>query len=83
MNQVISGVLIAGYATAGLFFLRFWKSTHDRLFMLFAVAFWILSLQRVLFAVTNPTTEDAIYLYILRLVAFIVILIAIIDKNRS
>jgi hypothetical protein len=81
--QLISGALIAGYLTIGLFFLRYWKSTHDRLLILFASAFGILAFERILLAITHPTTEDALYLYIVRLIAFIIILIAIVDKNRT
>jgi hypothetical protein len=83
MNELISGALIAGYLTAGLFFLRFWKSTHDRLFLLFASAFGVLALQRLILSLTTVSTEDATYLYVLRLAAFIIIIIAIVDKNRS
>lgn len=75
--------MIAGYLTAGLFFLRFWKSTRDRLFLLFASAFGVLGLQRLIQSLATAPTEDGAYLYVLRLAAFIIIIIAIIDKNRS
>ena len=83
MNQLISGALIAGYLTAGLFFLRFWKSTHDRLFMLFALAFGVMAVQRLVQSLWIVASEDVPYMYIMRLIAFIIIIIAIVDKNRS
>jgi hypothetical protein len=83
MGELTSGALIAGYLTVGLFFLRFWKSTRDRLFLLFASAFAVLGLQRLIQSVATVPTEDVTYLYVMRLAAFIIIIIAIIDKNRS
>jgi len=82
MINLISGALFAGYAVAGLFFLRFWMSSRDRLFALFAAAFWILALQRVALAVTQAYIEDQAMFYLLRLLAFIIIIVAIVDKNR-
>ena len=43
MNQLVSGAMVMAYLAAGLFFLRFWRQTHDRLFAMFAAAFWILA----------------------------------------
>ena len=72
-----------GYAIIGLFFLRFWKRTRDRLFILFAAAFWVLSAQRLALALTASRIEDDTIFYVVRLFAFLLILAAIIDKNRS
>jgi peptidoglycan/LPS O-acetylase OafA/YrhL len=83
LSQFISGIIMMGYLIAGLFFLRFWKETRDRLFALFGVAFFLLATQRLAFVVTSDTSERAIWWYALRLVAFIIILLAIVDKNRS
>lgn len=83
MNQLVTGMIVMAYLVATLFFLRFWADTRDRLFMMFAVAFGILGVQRVLLALTTQTYEDTTYLYVVRLLAFLVILAAIVDKNRS
>ena len=40
----ISGMVAAGFLVAGLFFIRFWRKTHDQLFISFALAFWLLGL---------------------------------------
>ena len=82
MTDVISGILIAGDAVIGLFFLRFWAASRDRLFAMFAAAFWILGVQRLLLAVTRTLVEDQAIFYSLRLVAFVIIIVAIVDKNR-
>ncbi len=82
MNQFISGAMTMGYLVSGLFFLRFWKKSGDRLFIFFAVAFWVLAGQRLALALTSQTGEDQIFLYVVRLLAFLLILVGILDKNR-
>lgn len=84
INRVLSGGIILGYAVIGLFFLRFWRGTHDRLFAIFAAAFWTLAINRLLAAAAGETQElRTLIYYAVRLVAFVLILLAILDKNRS
>ena len=80
---LLSGAIVMGYAVAGLFFMRFWRETRDRLFLIFACAFWILGLQRLALALSRNMVEDDTGLYLVRLFAFLLILGAIVDKNRS
>lgn len=80
---LIAGSLAAGYAMAGLYFAKFWSRTRDRLFAMFALAFWLLAVQRVAIVISDRWLEDTTPLYVLRLVAFLLILIAIVDKNRN
>jgi hypothetical protein len=75
-------MLVLGYAAIAAFFLRFWRDTRDRLFFLFACAFAILGAQRALIALTAAGTTGPLWLYGLRLFAFLLILAAIADKNR-
>jgi hypothetical protein len=77
--EFLRGGITACCLLAGLFFLRFWKLTHDRLFLLFCVAFWIFALHWLLLALGVPLSE---HLYVLRLLTFLVIAAAIVDKNR-
>jgi hypothetical protein len=84
LNPFILGMVVMACAVAGVFFLRFWRRTRDRLFAIFAVAFWLLGLNWLLLAFTDPDAEtQRLVLYTLRAVAFILILIAILDKNRK
>ena len=83
MNDLLSGACIAGYLIVGLVFLRSWRETRDRLFALFAAAFGLLGFQRVLLAMTDQLSENRPYLYLLRLAAYLLILWAIVDKNRK
>jgi hypothetical protein len=83
LSQLISGALVMGYFVAGLYFLRFWRDTRDRLFGIFAAAFWLLAAQRAALALTTDPTGEQLLLYSVRLLAFVLILAAIIDKNRG
>ena len=78
----ISGAIVMGFWVAGLFFLRFWKKTQDELFLAFTLAFWLLGLGQALLAFADVPAEERSGLYLFRLAAFIVILIAIWRKNR-
>jgi hypothetical protein len=82
MDQFMMGAIATASFVAGLFFLRYWRDTGDRLFVIFGTAFWILGATRIALATTVSGSENYTYLYWLRLVAFSLILLAIIDKNR-
>ena len=79
---LVNGAVILASLLVGLFFLRYWKSTRDRLFLIFAVAFAVLAANRTALAFLADD-ETRTYIYWLRLLAFLLILVAIIDKNRS
>ena len=91
MHRFILGAVCLGFALAGLFFLRFWRDKRDRLFLLFSLAFFVLAANRAGFMITSlPYIKgDALYwvkgdaLYWVRFLAFLLILAAILDKNRS
>ena len=82
MTGLLSGILIAEYAAIALFFARFWVKSRDRLFLMFSAAFVVLAGQRLAIALTREILEQQAPLYLLRLAAFVVILVAIIDRNR-
>lgn len=83
MNSLLLGAIAMGCIVAALFLLRFWFKTGDRLLLIFAVAFSLMAVTRVASELTTDTDERHAYIYVLRLVAFLLILLAIIDKNRS
>lgn len=81
MGQFILGAIVLACAVIGLFFLRFWRQTRDRFFLFFAIAFWVFGISRVLLATSGALNEGPLAVYVVRLLAFMLILIAIIDKN--
>jgi hypothetical protein len=83
IQALMSGAIVMGYGICGLFFFRFWRTTRDRLFAAFSAAFWVLGVQRVALALTEPIEEWRTGLYAVRLLGFLLILGAIIDKNRT
>lgn len=72
-----------GCAVTAVFFLRFWQQSRDRLFAWFAAAFLGLALSYALLGLLPSASEWQVPLFVLRLLAFCLILVAIIDKNRS
>jgi hypothetical protein len=82
METFLMGAIAMGWAVAALFFLRFWRETRDRLFLMFAIAFCLLGVTRIIMAVASGAHDEHSYLYWVRLAAYLVILVAIIDKNR-
>jgi hypothetical protein len=79
----LAGLLAAGEAIIALFFLKFWRRTRDRLFAFFAGAFALLAVQRLALGALNEYSRGSAGLYAFRLVAFLLIIAAIIDKNRG
>jgi hypothetical protein len=79
---VVHGALVMATFVAGLFFLRFWRETRDRLFAMFALAFWVLGVNWLGIAVLATSEEARMGFCLLRLAAFVLILVAIVDKNR-
>lgn len=78
----LAGATCCASAVAALFFLRFWRDTRDRLFLWFAIAFAVFSVNRLLLTAIGGTGEAGTVLYVVRAAAFALIALAIVDKNR-
>lgn len=81
--EFLSGAITLGFFVAAAFFLRFWRRTRDRLFLAFAAAFVLLAVNQALAAFLGAGDELTPYTYVLRVLGFVLILYAIIDKNVS
>ena len=81
MIEFLSGAVTLGYIVAAVFFLRFWRRTADRLFLAFAWAFFLLALNQGVAQWLGAADERVGYTYLLRVIGFILILAAIVDKN--
>jgi putative Ca2+/H+ antiporter (TMEM165/GDT1 family) len=82
MMLFLNGATFMGCIVAAVYFLRFWRETRDRLFVLFAIAFAVLAMNRAALALSHLTAESTPYFYLVRLAAFLLIAFAVIDKNR-
>jgi peptidoglycan/LPS O-acetylase OafA/YrhL len=83
MIEFLSGAITLGFLVAAAFFARFWRRTHDRLFIAFAVAFVLLALNQALAFSLGDADERVGYTYLLRILGFLLILAAIVDKNLT
>ena len=81
MIEFFSGAITLGFLVAAGFFLRFWRQTADRLFLAFALAFVLFALNQALASWLTVVIEPASLIYGLRVLGFIIILGAIVDKN--
>jgi hypothetical protein len=78
------GILAMASFVAALFFLRYWRESRERLFAFFALAFVGLAANWTGLALIDQPTDEAqqTYAYVVRLVAFLILIIGIVDKNR-
>jgi hypothetical protein len=83
VEQLLMGAIAAGSFFAGLFFFRFWRQTRDRFFLFFAGSFWLESANRTALALVPHADEQEPLFYLVRLLAYGLILAAIWQKNRG
>ena len=79
----LAGLIAMGHTVAGLFFLRYWTHTSDRLFLAFAGAFWLFAANQALLALAEVEVEERSWIYLLRIAGFALIIVAVIVKNRA
>ncbi len=82
MKLFFLGAIAMASLVAALFFLRFWRDTGDRFFLFFAAAFGMEVINRMALALGELSEETEPFLYMVRLFSFLLILAAIVDKNR-
>ncbi|MFC5462954.1 DUF5985 family protein [Massilia niabensis] len=81
MNDLITGAVCMGSLVITLFFLRFWRNSGDRFFLYFALSFFIEGLHRLYSSLSRASGEDTPLHYLIRLLAYGLILWAILEKN--
>ena len=81
LEAFLLGVIATSSLTAGVFFLRFWVRTRDSLFLCFSIAFVIEGLNRVGTLFVKHPSEGSPWIYVVRLIAFLIILGGILHKN--
>lgn len=83
MSAFVSGALALTLWLIGRYFWRFYRETRDRFFILFAWAFWLMAFERFPLIFFQLIDESRALFFVMRLLAFALILVAIIDKNRN
>jgi len=81
-NAVLLGAVAMASLVAALFFYRFWRQTADMFFVFFAIAFAIDAVARFALGLTQGGEEDEPFYYVMRLLTFGLIMVAIAHKNR-
>jgi hypothetical protein len=81
MIQFLSGGFVAIAFAIALFFCRFWRRTGDRLFALLSIAFVLLALERTILTFVPGLIEGREFVYLIRLAAFALIIVGVLDKN--
>jgi hypothetical protein len=82
MRSFLWGALTVETAVAAVFFLRYWRVSGDRFFGYFALAFAFMALNCIAVSTIDPKLEVTHFAYLLRLLAFVLIIAGILDKNR-
>jgi len=82
MMLFMHGALTMACLVSGLFFFKFWRSSRDRFFLFFALAFGLFAVNWIALAAGHPSDENRHFFYLTRLPTFLLITLAIIDKNR-
>ena len=79
-KAMLAGAIMVTACAIAVFFLRYWTKTRDRLFAFFALSFLLLGIERVSMVMVHAEKHTLVYL--IRLAAFLLIIFAIVDKNR-
>lgn len=83
VEQFLYGAVVMGFAVATLLFASYWRRTRQRLFLTFAASFALLALNYAWLAITQIPVEERSSLYLVRLLAFGLIIVAIYQSNRD
>ena len=82
LKTMLLGAIAMAAFTIALIFVRFWRTTKDRFFLFFAAAFALLGIGRIVLGAVPHSDDQTPVIYLIQLLAFVVILFAVIDKNR-
>lgn len=82
LGPMLHGALWATSWIAALFFVRFWRASRERLFAFFAASFALLGCNWASLVLIDWIPEDRHHAHVLRLLAFVLLLVGIADKNR-
>lgn len=89
--EFIAGVAMLAFAASGVFFLKFWKASRNRFYALFSTSCFLLAAERITLIlrkgfdqpIRSEITEANSWVYLIRLAAFLILILAIWDQNRK
>ncbi|HEU4600354.1 MAG TPA: DUF5985 family protein [Steroidobacteraceae bacterium] len=83
LNGFLLGTIVTSSLIAGAFFIKFWRQTRDTLFLAFGASFIVEGLNRSMILLVDEPNLGHPLIYLVRLLSYLMILIAIINKNRA
>lgn len=82
-DHFLYGAVVMGFAVASLLFLSYWRRTRQSLFLTFAASFFLLAVNYLSLAVTQIPVEERSPLFLIRLLAFALLIVGIVQSNRG
>lgn len=83
LASFLSGATAGGFLLAAVFFLRFWRRTQDVLFAAFSAAFLLFAANQTMITLGGVPGEFQSWVYLLKLAAFAILILAIVGKNLN
>jgi uncharacterized membrane protein YagU involved in acid resistance len=81
MQAFLSGMTTMGFLVVSLLFVRYWRQTLDGIFVWFSISFALLALTQALPVMIEIPREEHSWVFLLRLLAFALLIFAILRKN--
>ena len=81
MQAFLSGMTTMGFLVVSLLFVRYWRRTRDGIFVWFSISFALLALTQALPVIIEIPREEHSWVFLLRLLAFALLIFAILRKN--
>jgi hypothetical protein len=82
LNHLLLGAVAMAALTIGLIFLRLWRQTRDRFFLWFSLSFMVEAVNRIALSLAPSPNEASPWHYSIRFASYLLILLAILGKNR-
>ena len=83
LNGMLMGMVAMACVVASMVFIRFWRETLDRFYLFFGLSFGVMAIDRIVLVLVPAQQEWRTMLYWIRLAAYLLILVAIVDKNAQ
>jgi 4-hydroxybenzoate polyprenyltransferase len=82
MSEFLQGATFLGSLAVAVCFLRFWRQSREPLFLVFAGAFLLFAINRVVLVVLDDADEEQrLWVYVSRALAFSLIAAAVVRQN--
>lgn len=79
----IAGMVSLGFIAAAMFFVQFYRETKDRFFLYFTAAFVLFAINQSVPIAWHIDADDQAPIYLGRLAGYVLIIIAVAQKNLA